>query len=227
MRGKVVVGLMLGLLVAGCHEREPSPLEPQTNAPPLPVPYQITTPNAIRAPQQVVEAANQINAYAAVMVPYVTLAQQSRPQPTDSGWVWPLDMGTLSGKLIATRKGDTTYWEVRLSGSDGYRTYDNWLALKGETSPRHQRWIRYSEDRNAPSARVLVTKTKTGEVAVRVEAEGMSCSYRAEVEPDSTTVVECLQNDQVTFKAQWKPGKSGKLISGVEGKAAKTLTWRE
>ncbi len=227
MRSKLVVAMVLGLLVAGCHEREPSPLEPQTNAPPLPVPYQIATPNAVRAPQEVVEAANQINAYTAVMVPYVTLAQQSRPQPTDSGWVWPLDMGMLSGKLVATRKGDTTYWEVRISGNDGYKTYNNWLALKGKTSPTHQQWTRYSEDRDTPSATVQISKTPIGNVSVQVRAAGTSCLYRVTVEPDSTTVVECVRNDHVIFKAQWKPGRGGELVSYVAEKAAKTLTWRE
>ncbi|HFE52852.1 MAG TPA: hypothetical protein ENK07_05380 [Bacteroidetes bacterium] len=227
MRNKLVVGLILGLLVAGCHEREPSPLEPQSNAPPLPVPYQIATPNAIRAPQQVVEAANQINAYTAIMVPYVTLAQQSQPQPTDSGWVWPFNMGMLSAKLIAKRKGDTTRWEVRLSGNDGYRTYNNWLALEGETSSTHQRWVRYSEESNAPIAKVLVDKLAGGKVKVLVKAAGTACTYRAEVQSDSTTTVECVRNEKVTFRAQWKPGKRGEMVYGAVSENAKKVTWRD
>ncbi|MEE9169700.1 MAG: hypothetical protein V3U73_08025 [bacterium] len=126
----VLSALLFGM---GCFNKD-NPVGDEEVAPNIPQLIIFRGPDSPNAPQELGTSLGLLNGKTATAFNYLSLANLLSPEADENKFSWEVTYGQFNA-LIEARKiaNGTVDWTLTLNGSDGTVTYNNWVAMRGNS----------------------------------------------------------------------------------------------
>ncbi|HDL18107.1 MAG TPA: hypothetical protein ENH29_03545 [Bacteroidetes bacterium] len=129
-----LIMLVAAVLLMGCFEKL-TLNDSENNPPEIPEIIIFKAPSSVNAPQELQTGIRELNNQLAPGYTYLSIATINHPEIEGNQVTWNVSAGVFKATIVANKKVDeTTDWTVTINGSDDNHSYNNWLALQGNST---------------------------------------------------------------------------------------------
>lgn len=186
-------------------------------------------PNSQNSPEELLNSIKAFNAHMSTGYTYLSLATITNPHMDGDRAVWNVRAGGFSGVIEADKQSDNSVdWTVTISGSDGARTYDNWVVLRGNaaTDGSNGEWHVFEENSTVEIGVWSYSVEKAGRRSGVFTMRDGQIRYEIVNNPDSSGRFIKKEMGQKVYEAIWDSSGAGSWTSwDGSGAVTNTGTW--